>query len=171
MVDDVSEKVWRLPCHADIQHVVAWSEMLAQSTPPIVSTPISPFLDEHAFKSDVRRSHSTAMLILAEHAVCLDGNKARRILGFKPTRPKLDVDELRGIVKDFQDDGIWWASPCLSRLYLLMSLGLPENTEPAFLSYPCTCSHIITHIILLPYMSRDLIPLISHEKYLQPALL
>jgi hypothetical protein len=36
---------------ADGQHVEAWSAMLDASKPPITSTPITPFLDEHAFKS------------------------------------------------------------------------------------------------------------------------
>lgn len=33
------------------QHVEAWSDMLSASDPPILSTPISPFLGEHAFRS------------------------------------------------------------------------------------------------------------------------
>ena len=36
---------------ADMQHVEAWSKMLAASNPPIDSTPITPFLEEHAFRS------------------------------------------------------------------------------------------------------------------------
>jgi hypothetical protein len=34
------------------QHVEAWSDMLSASDPPILSTPISPFLGEHAFRSE-----------------------------------------------------------------------------------------------------------------------
>jgi hypothetical protein len=40
-----------LPAHT-AQHVEAWSKMLAGSSPPIASTPITPFLDEHAFRSE-----------------------------------------------------------------------------------------------------------------------
>lgn len=40
-----------LPAHTT-QHVEAWSKMLAGSSPPIASTPITPFLDEHAFRSE-----------------------------------------------------------------------------------------------------------------------
>lgn len=47
----------------------------------------------------------------AELAICLDGAKARKILGFKPMHPKVEVAELRAIVKGFQDDGIWYF-PC-----------------------------------------------------------
>ena len=44
---------------------------------------------------------------VVEHAICLDGSKAKRILGFKPTKPRIEVDELKRIVKAFQDDGLW----------------------------------------------------------------
>jgi len=44
---------------------------------------------------------------MLEHAISLDGSKARKILGFKPTKPKVEVEELKRIVKEFQDDGIW----------------------------------------------------------------
>jgi hypothetical protein len=37
---------------ADGQHVEAWSKMLAASDPPIMSTPITPYLEEHAFRSE-----------------------------------------------------------------------------------------------------------------------
>jgi hypothetical protein len=52
--------------------------------------------------SSPRDSHSRAEL-----AICLDGSKARRVLGFKPVHPSIQVDELQRIVKDFQADGIW----------------------------------------------------------------
>ncbi|ORY20511.1 hypothetical protein BCR39DRAFT_562919 [Naematelia encephala] len=87
MVDDVNEN-----------HVEAWSKMLAASDPPIISTPITPFLDEHAFR---------------KMAICLDGSKAKRVLGFKPTRPRVEVDELKRIVKGFQDDGLWCVTACI----------------------------------------------------------
>lgn len=44
---------------------------------------------------------------MGEHAISLDGTRARRVLGFKPSRPKVEVEELKRIVKEFQDDGIW----------------------------------------------------------------
>lgn len=58
MVDDVNEKVGQDPLHIEHnsdQHVEAWSTMLAASKPPIDSTPITPFMDEHAFKSGSER--------------------------------------------------------------------------------------------------------------------
>ncbi|GFZ43262.1 hypothetical protein JCM24511_00981 [Saitozyma sp. JCM 24511] len=81
MVEDVNE-----------MHVEAWSKMLAGSSPPIASTPITPFLDEHAFR---------------KLAICLDGSKARQQLGFKARFPNVKVGELKEIVKGFQDDGLW----------------------------------------------------------------
>ncbi|RXK42562.1 hypothetical protein M231_00116 [Tremella mesenterica] len=81
MVEDVNEL-----------HVEAWAKMLAATEPPITLTPITPFLDEHAFR---------------KLAICLDSSKARRILGFKPIKPRIEVEELKVIVKDFQDDGLW----------------------------------------------------------------
>ncbi|KAK8865698.1 hypothetical protein IAR55_000843 [Kwoniella newhampshirensis] len=81
MVEDVNE-----------MHVQAWSDMLSRSNPPIDSSPITPFLDQHAFR---------------KMAICLDGSKAKRILGFKPLFPGVEVDELRRIVHDFQEDRLW----------------------------------------------------------------
>jgi hypothetical protein len=40
-------------------------------------------------------------------AICLDGSRARLLLGFKPEHPRVEVAELRAIVKGFQEDGIW----------------------------------------------------------------
>ncbi|WWC87977.1 uncharacterized protein L201_002879 [Kwoniella dendrophila CBS 6074] len=81
MIEDVNE-----------MHVEAWSKMLALSNPPIESSPITPFLDEHAFR---------------KMSICFDGSKAKRILGFKPIHPKVEVDVLKGIVKEFQDNRLW----------------------------------------------------------------
>jgi hypothetical protein len=95
MVEDVNET-----------HVEGWSEMLSKSSPPIDSTPISPFLGEHAFRSEMKCSLRPQSL-LSEHAICLDGSKARRVLGFKPAVPTLQVEELKRIVSEFQADGLW----------------------------------------------------------------
>ncbi|ORX35462.1 hypothetical protein BD324DRAFT_632946 [Kockovaella imperatae] len=81
MVEDVNEK-----------HVEAWSNMLAKSSTPIASSPITPYLDEHAFR---------------KHAICLDGSKSRRILGFKPLHPRIEVGELQRIVHGFQEAKLW----------------------------------------------------------------
>ncbi|WWD05520.1 hypothetical protein V865_003598 [Kwoniella europaea PYCC6329] len=81
MVEDVNE-----------MHVEAWSKMLASSDPPIESSPITPFLDEHAFR---------------KMSICLDGSKAKKLLGFKPIYPKVEVSELKEIVKEFQEDRLW----------------------------------------------------------------
>lgn len=48
------------------------------------------------------------MGLIIEHAVSLDGTRARRVLGFKPSKPKVEVEELKRIVNEFQDDGIWY---------------------------------------------------------------
>ena len=48
------------------------------------------------------------MGLIIEHAISLDGTRARKVLGFKPSRPKVEVEELKRIVKEFQDDGIWY---------------------------------------------------------------
>jgi hypothetical protein len=44
---------------------------------------------------------------MIEHAISLDGSKARKVLGFRPCKPRVEVEELKGIVKEYQDDGIW----------------------------------------------------------------
>jgi hypothetical protein len=45
---------------------------------------------------------------MEEHAISLDRSRAKTVLGFKPSRPKVEVEELKRIVKEFQDDGIWY---------------------------------------------------------------
>lgn len=95
--------------------------MLAASQPPIASSPITPFLDEHAFKSTsvgpisnrqaVSRKRQAAFADPGlENAISLDGSRARRILGFKARMLHVEVSELRRIVDEFQDDGIWSVS-------------------------------------------------------------
>ncbi|WVO13378.1 hypothetical protein L204_100993 [Cryptococcus depauperatus] len=81
MVEDVNE-----------MHVQAWSDMLSKSQPPIESTPITPFLEEHAFK---------------KRSTCLDGSHAEKVLGFIPKYPKVEVNEIKDIVKEFQEDKLW----------------------------------------------------------------
>ncbi|WRT65894.1 uncharacterized protein IL334_002845 [Kwoniella shivajii] len=81
MVEDINE-----------MHVEAWYKMLSSSKPPIESSPITPFLDEHAFR---------------KMSICFDGSKAKRILGYKPIHPKVQVNELKEIIKEFQDDRLW----------------------------------------------------------------
>ena len=53
---------------------------------------------------------------MIEHAISLDGSKAKRVLGFKPTKPKVEVEELIKIVKEYQDDGIWQVPFCPSKM-------------------------------------------------------
>nr|ODN93321.1 hypothetical protein L203_00592 [Cryptococcus depauperatus CBS 7841] len=89
MVEDVNE-----------MHVQAWSDMLSKSQPPIESTPITPFLEEHAFK---------------KRSTCLDGSHAEKVLGFIPKYPKVEVNEIKDIVKEFQEDKLWCVSNCKRR--------------------------------------------------------
>jgi hypothetical protein len=63
MVEDVNETVSeRLQgsSEAHMKHVEAWSEMLSKSNPPIGSSPITPFLGEHAFRSELSTAYSFA---------------------------------------------------------------------------------------------------------------
>jgi hypothetical protein len=122
MVEDINEKVsFAHPCSsgpiADDKHVEAWSAMLDANEPPIAHSQITPYLGEHAFKSMSSNPRSSLLepsslyelllTLMIEHAISLDGSKARKILGFKPSKPKVEVEELKRIVKGFQDDGIW----------------------------------------------------------------
>lgn len=76
--------------------------MLAESDPPITSSPISPFLDEHAFRSKLRVLNG----LMTEMATCFNGTKARRVLGFEPAVSKLEPTELKCIVEELQADGL-----------------------------------------------------------------
>jgi hypothetical protein len=44
---------------------------------------------------------------MTEHAISLDGSKARKVLGFRPSKPRVEVEELKRLVEEYQDDGIW----------------------------------------------------------------
>lgn len=44
---------------------------------------------------------------MTEFAICLDGSKAKRVLGYKPIVPNVEVEELKRIVSGFQADGLW----------------------------------------------------------------
>ncbi len=43
-----------------------------------------------------------------ERAINLDGNKFRKVTGFKLVKPRLQVEDLAAIVKGFQEEAIWW---------------------------------------------------------------
>lgn len=77
--------------------------MLAASDPPIASTPISPFLDAHAFRS----TSTTPARSDSEMAICLDDSRARKVLGYAPAVPTVSAHELRAIAQGFQNDLIW----------------------------------------------------------------
>lgn len=47
------------------------------------------------------------MLTGPEMAICLDDSKARKLLGFKPTKARVTANELRVIAQGFQKDEIW----------------------------------------------------------------
>lgn len=80
--------------------------MLNKSDPPIASTSISPYLEEHAFRSGlsiVCRGGAD----LPELAICFDASKAKNLLGYQPIVPSVEVDELRRVVEEFQKDRLW----------------------------------------------------------------
>lgn len=59
----------------------------------------------HAADSAIRLL--TRRVCCTEMAIHLDGSKARRVLGYKPARPLVQVDELKTIAQGFQKDNIW----------------------------------------------------------------
>lgn len=62
-----------------------------------------------------------------EHAICLDGSKAKKMLGFKAQIPTVEVSELKRIVEEFQKDGIWSVPTRPSLVYL--GKGLLDGTQ------------------------------------------
>lgn len=83
--------------------------MLESSDPPILDTPISPYLDDHAFKST---SPTVLQLPCADHALPematnLDGKKFRNLTGFKLLYPRVETKSLEAVVTKFQEEGIW----------------------------------------------------------------
>lgn len=70
----------------------AWQEMMHQSKPPILDTPISPFLTEDS---------------LSKRAINLNGDKFRQVTGWRPTVKSVRARDLKLQAEAFQRAQLW----------------------------------------------------------------
>ncbi|TFY83175.1 hypothetical protein EWM64_g839 [Hericium alpestre] len=73
-------------------HVSAWAEMLTTSTPPVVKTHLSAYMDTFA---------------LQKHSMGFSNDKAKKILGYELKKPYMTRDVLREIVDKWKAEGSW----------------------------------------------------------------
>ncbi|KAI8599487.1 hypothetical protein EDD21DRAFT_355410 [Dissophora ornata] len=71
-------------------HLAPWSEIL--KTHNITTSPLTPYLDQE---------------LLLNNALSLDGTKISTTTGFTYNHPKLTTDNLKEVISDFQELGIW----------------------------------------------------------------
>jgi hypothetical protein len=73
-------------------HVGGWTEMLQNSNPPIVKTPLSAYMDKYA---------------LEKHVVAFDNTKIKEVVGYQLKRPQFNHDVIKEIVDKWKDEASW----------------------------------------------------------------
>ncbi|KAG8831943.1 hypothetical protein FRC17_002314 [Serendipita sp. 399] len=81
MVEDVNEL-----------HMSKWTEIITQSTPPVPSTPLSPY----ALRYQLER-----------HGCALNGEKLKKIIGYSHQHPRFSVETVGETIDSWKADGIW----------------------------------------------------------------
>lgn len=77
---------------ANIVHLEAWGEILARSNPPVPNTPLSPYMP---------------LGFVEEHGYGIDGEKARKILGYRHRYAQMDVQAIRDYINWCRREGVW----------------------------------------------------------------
>ncbi|KIM22643.1 hypothetical protein M408DRAFT_322703 [Serendipita vermifera MAFF 305830] len=73
-------------------HMEEWSKIIANSSPPVLRTPLSPYMPLYQ---------------LEEHGCALDGEKTRKILQYKFKYPHFNKDSVQGFINWCTQEGIW----------------------------------------------------------------
>ncbi|KDR81431.1 hypothetical protein GALMADRAFT_206951 [Galerina marginata CBS 339.88] len=73
-------------------HVEGWTEMLQNSNPPIVNTPVSAYMDKYT---------------LEKHVVGFDNSKIKQIVGYKLLRPEFNHANIKEIIDKWKEEGVW----------------------------------------------------------------
>lgn len=77
---------------ANVVHLEAWNEIIAHSNPPVPQTPLSPYMP---------------ISLVEEHGYAIDGERARKILGFQCRYPQLDEQAIRDYINWCRREGAW----------------------------------------------------------------
>lgn len=74
-------------------HMAEWTNIIGNlADPPVPDTPLSPYA--HPFQ-------------LEKQGCALDGEKVKRILGYKLAYPQFDVDSVKETIESYRAEGIW----------------------------------------------------------------
>ncbi|KIL69580.1 hypothetical protein M378DRAFT_190009 [Amanita muscaria Koide BX008] len=73
-------------------HVSAWTQMVTNSNPPILNTPLTAYLDKFA---------------LEKHNVAFSNKKIKEIVGYKLKRPHFSHDTVKETVEKWKTEGTW----------------------------------------------------------------
>lgn len=73
-------------------HIEAWTRILAKANPPIHNTPLNPYMEAY---------------MLEKRSFAYNGEKIKKILGYKLHYPTFGPDTVRGMIASFEADGVW----------------------------------------------------------------
>jgi len=77
---------------ANEHHMEAWAKIIATSSPPVRTTPLSPYLDASLFN---------------KQGTAYSNAKIKRILDYQLLHPKFTTKEVGEIIDSFKTEGIW----------------------------------------------------------------
>lgn len=81
MVEDINES-----------HVTHWTEMTTSSTPPVVNSPYSAYMDLYQLK---------------RHVVAFNAQKLKEVVGYKLRKPLISHEILKEIIDKHKAEGTW----------------------------------------------------------------
>ena len=81
MVEDINES-----------HVTRWTEMITNSTPPVMNSPYTAYMDLYALK---------------KHIITFPAQKIKSIVGYELRRPTLTQELVHEMVEKAQAEGNW----------------------------------------------------------------
>lgn len=74
------------------QHVGAWTEMLVNSNPPIVHTPLTGYMDSYA---------------LDKHTIAFPNKKIKEVIGYQLKHPQFGHEDVKDIVEKWKAEKSW----------------------------------------------------------------
>jgi len=77
---------------ANEHHMEAWANIITTSAPPVLNTPLSPYLDASMFN---------------KQGTAYSNAKIKRVLEYQLLHPKFTTKEVGEIIEGFKAEGIW----------------------------------------------------------------
>ena len=81
MVEDINES-----------HVTHWTQMLSASTPPVINTPFTAYMDLYQLK---------------RHVVAFNAQKLKEVVGYQLRRPVINQETVKELVDKLTAEGTW----------------------------------------------------------------